>query len=86
MKQLPHETCPACGYKFDCATCISDGKHNAKPGDLTLCLCCGELFVFDNALRIQTPSVAYLAEASQKTMDIIDRAQKLIRRTRPIKL
>ena len=48
---LGHEdACPICFYKLDAATCV-DGNARPKPGDLTVCINCAELLVFDESLR-----------------------------------
>ena len=39
------ETCPECGYKFDCATPV-EGEPRPKPGDVSICLRCGATNVF----------------------------------------
>src|SRR5580765_7960368 len=36
-----------CGHPLDCATSLDDSAAVPKPGDLTLCLYCAELYVLD---------------------------------------
>lgn len=48
---LGHEdACPICFHELDSATDIV-GNDKPKPGDLSVCLYCAELLVFDDALR-----------------------------------
>lgn len=47
--------CPTCGYAIDAATLLNYGDARPAAGDLSLCLNCGALLVFDgpdvNAIR-----------------------------------
>lgn len=49
-EKMPAALCVACGYAFDAAANIS-GSRRPKPGDLSICLSCGALLVFDTDLR-----------------------------------
>lgn len=51
MTYLGHEdACPICFNELDSATCV-DSDAKPMPGDLTVCLYCAELLVFDELLR-----------------------------------
>ncbi len=54
MKGTTHhapQTC-TCGYVMDCTTAV-DGVAVPKPGDVTLCLKCGRVFVFDQNMNLE---------------------------------
>ncbi len=54
---LPESKCTRCGYVMDMATTLEDPEiHLPKPGDISLCMRCGLLSVFDENLRLQPPS------------------------------
>ena len=57
--------CPTCGAGFDAASAV-DGKDVAPtPGDISVCLYCGEWLMFDDdTLPTLTPTEADLKEAS----------------------
>ena len=46
----PLSLCPECGFRFD-ATSAMKGSVGPSPGDLSLCLSCGTLLLFDEQLR-----------------------------------
>lgn len=63
--------CPKCGYKMDCITAaFTNNTPNPRPGDYTICLCCGVILVFTNSeggIRLPTPDEK---EAIDKRGDI----------------
>lgn len=54
---LPICPCPTCGAKNNAATCVSnDESIGPSKGDVTLCVVCGELLVFDENVNPVLPS------------------------------
>lgn len=50
MSRLENESiCPKCGKVLDAATSIEEGAI-PSPGDITICMYCGELLRFDENL------------------------------------
>lgn len=47
--------CPACGYLLDTTSCIAAPGVAPGPGDLTLCMACMALLVFNEDLRPRLP-------------------------------
>lgn len=45
-------SCSKCGYVMDCATSARDDGAIAGPGDVTLCLKCGKVFVFGPTMEL----------------------------------
>ena len=83
-KLLGLHTCSICGYSSDAATCVTESTtQRPSPGDFTLCLKCGELYVFDDKMRLQTPSIAWLVAAGNEVREQIGLAQRMIRQMRP---
>lgn len=50
---IPKQRCPHCGYKIDCSTALLCEHAEPRPGDITLCLHCMEVFLFNNELRMK---------------------------------
>lgn len=49
------QKCPACGYKQDSAT-SAYGDHKPKGGDLSICLNCGAIAMFNDDLTLRPPN------------------------------
>jgi hypothetical protein len=83
---VPENHCSVCGYKTNAATgAPSSGQHRPSPGDLTICLKCGELSQFDENMRLVSPSLDAMLQLDAEQMAEITLAQKLIRKKRLIR-
>jgi transcription initiation factor IIE alpha subunit len=51
----PENFCPACSERLSAATGIKEDTV-PKPGDISICVHCGEYLVFDDNLRSQSMS------------------------------
>lgn len=73
--------CPACGYVIDAATLLTYGDARPAAGDLSLCLDCGALLVFDGpdvgSIRRITPDEEAGMDDGNRLR--VDRAQAIIR-------
>jgi len=58
---LPTCTCTTCGKDLDAAT-DPTGDARPKVGDVSICVYCATLNVYDNDLRFRKPSEAELKE------------------------
>jgi hypothetical protein len=54
MLSLPINKCPECGYEMDEAAPV-DGDEKVQPiaGDISICLNCGEVLIFTEALALR---------------------------------
>lgn len=43
---IQNDACPKCGAFLEMATSIDDSKERPKPGDLSVCIYCGEVLEF----------------------------------------
>ena len=76
-KQLPELHCLNCGKLIDGATSV-DGNHSPAPGDVTICIYCGHLMVFD--LTVRKPNDAELEElAGDKYILAIQKARGFLK-------
>lgn len=81
---LPMCKCTVCGYEFDCATGPGVDKKRPRPGDLALCLRCGEIHVYHTDMTVRTPTLAELNQLDEETSMILNKVQTLIRKERPL--
>lgn len=83
-RPLPQVICPVCGYNPDCASPADRSHARPKPGDLSLCLKCGEVLEFDDAMIARLATVATLTALQTQPADwqLLCRAQALIRQQR----
>jgi hypothetical protein len=82
---LPESVCPVCGYLMDAATSPYEPNLRPKPRDLSCCLKCGEVLVFQKDLSVAVASVSDLMKLDPETASQLDRLQKAIREMRPLK-
>ena len=50
MTNMPEQKCETCGQLLDAVTHVN-GPAKPSPGDLSICVYCGTLTVFNNELR-----------------------------------
>jgi uncharacterized Zn finger protein len=80
---LPTEedNCPHCGYAVDEIIRMAREQKEAKPGDLTVCLNCGEFGQFNEQMKLEKCSdeVAVLLGLSDETRMLVVRAREIIK-------
>jgi hypothetical protein len=59
--RVPLSLCPQCGQKLDGAS-TPDGPDLPDPGDVSVCIYCSSILVFDAELKLALPSPAMLDE------------------------
>ena len=59
---MPLNTCMACGYAHDAASIVGAKDHQPRPGDMSVCLNCGHLAVFDDQLRLRALTADEVSE------------------------
>jgi len=52
---IPPHRCPRCNYRMDCTT-DAYGEAKPKEGDVSICLMCGGLMVFNADLTVRKPT------------------------------
>jgi len=55
---VPESACSNCGEITDVATATYDPEAMPKPGDIGVCLHCGNPMVFTDELRLRNPTKA----------------------------
>jgi len=79
---LPVSTCPTCGYKMDCASCYYDEKARPRPGDYSVCMKCGEIQRFTEALTLRAAELNDFIGLDKETNEHLTKVQTLVRRER----
>lgn len=82
---VPAARCPACKYKMDTAASISEDGSQPSPGDLSMCLMCGEPLEFTEDLalvRAGADAMEGLEPAERARMELLQRKIKEQRRAR----
>ena len=73
--RTPQNACRCCGYLVDAASGV-DHNARAKPGDVSLCMKCGEASVFTGELVMRPPTAEELATIEADPM--VRRARRAI--------
>lgn len=77
--KLPSQICPFCGYRFDAATGL-DPDTIPKAGDISLCLCCMEIGIYDEQLFVRKATSDELADIhNSASWEKIEKAQNISR-------
>ena len=66
--------CPHCNHKIDAHTDPS-GEETPGPGDLSMCLYCGEFNIFTDDMDLRKATEEDLKELPQELMDSITEAR-----------
>ena len=80
--RLEYSECPTCGYRVDAAT----GVHctgGPSPGDVGLCIKCGNFNLYDDNLTLRLPTPQEFAKLKDDP-DILD-GQDAIRKMQAMK-
>lgn len=67
--RVPRCLCINCGDELDAVSAVSDdpedpGRVTANPGDITVCITCGWISVFDKDLRLRAPTVEEMIDVA----------------------
>lgn len=76
--RLPKSICRICGYITDAATMFQDSNAIPKQGDVSLCLQCAAISVFDLNLNLIEPAV-HLLKALEEDLDILRQRSLILR-------
>ena len=60
--KMPPQMCPACGYVLYAATEAHRGDDKPSPGNVSICLNCGDVGFFDEFLRLRPPTPTEAAD------------------------
>jgi hypothetical protein len=80
--RTPPQMCPNCGYVFDAATEAIKAKAKPKPGDVSLCLNCINVGIYNADLSVRSATDAEIADLDAGTKKLIAQA-KIARASAP---
>ena len=66
VEDVPGMVCPTCGSSLDKAGSPNCNGASPRPGDITLCVYCGEIGKFDFALQMQKLNEEELTELKEE--------------------
>lgn len=75
----PESFCPSCGKRFDQAS-SAFGESTPKPDDITICIRCGQVMLFNLDMTVRLPDEDELADLDAATLEEISEAQVAIRK------
>lgn len=52
-QDITPSSCPSCGYHLDAASHTTDADTRPTPGDYSVCINCGELLRFTEAMTVE---------------------------------
>ena len=62
MAKMKPSLCPKCKMILNGATHLQDVEKSPRPGDVTVCVVCAEVLVFDDDLMLRRPLVGEIDE------------------------
>ena len=77
---LDSDKCPYCGYELDTCSNPNDFESKQKPqeGDISICINCAKLLVFDKDLKLQPCPEEKINSLDEDTLKIIVKAKAII--------
>lgn len=79
--RLPVDHCPACGTLLDAASGVRGEDIIPGPGDLSVCIRCGQMLIFNQRLRLRKATEKDLEELliqDSRAFAALMKAQSLI--------
>jgi hypothetical protein len=76
---IPESFCPMCKHRFNRSDCTTSAGALPNPGDLSVCIECGQVLVFDEHLVLVLPSLTRLMRMSPDHEHLIEKMQSLVR-------
>lgn len=80
--RLRPSLCPRCGYLLDAASSPKKGRATPKSGDVSVCMSCCEVLMFDEALvptRVDPTALATMLREDRRLRETVARVRTAIR-------
>jgi len=86
LHPLSPSKCPTCGFEMDTVQCFYDKAARPSPGDITLCMKCGDPLTFTEQLTLRAADLKdmLVLNADAHASWQFKRTQSAIRRLRPL--
>lgn len=75
IARLAPSRCPNCGEPLDAATSPDPDARPPAPGDVSVCIACSTILVFDHGLKLALPSPAQLDQLLAEDPALLDYVQ-----------
>lgn len=70
--------CPVCGKKLDAATSVEKEEAVPDPGDLSICLYCATVSVFDDNLKLKQMTNEEFAELPEEVKTSVRKTRDML--------
>lgn len=80
--RLPDNECPTCHIKFNSSVQVNGEAVRPGPNDITICMSCGEVLVFDSDMEVHIITLDELATTHPDSWEEVDKAVKEIKTRR----
>lgn len=78
--RMEPDICPVCDYVFNCADSVSGENITPKEGDITFCLKCATILIFDSKVKVKLPTQEFFESIPVEIMIKLVLSQRLIRK------
>ena len=83
-KELPEAVCTVCGYQMSAASVLGKKQERPRPGDISVCISCGEIHVFTTEMTLVIPTIAEMLKWPNDVHTGVMLTQMQIRKHRPL--
>lgn len=79
--------CTACGHEFDAASCLQKADAKPNPGDVSVCIRCCHVMVFDEHMQLRDPNGMELISiaGSMEVIELVDTIGKANKMRKQVK-
>jgi hypothetical protein len=81
---LPGSRCPHCGQRLNAVGVLGESPNDTPipiPGDVTVCIGCGEVLTFDRRLRLKKATLAQLGDLEPDLAAELRNTQRRVRQS-----
>jgi hypothetical protein len=82
--RIPSGQCPVCGYETDAATNPLEDSKRPVAGDISICMKCGEIQIFNEDLTKRESTISDMLDLGECEWKIARTIQNKIRQERPL--
>jgi hypothetical protein len=77
---VKESVCCTCGHKLNDCTAVNGPNAKPRYGDISVCLNCGEIFVFEHDLSVRPAELNDLMKLGKVERRVVDQVQRIIRK------